>query len=269
MSAPSAESSVALVTGAGSGIGERVAHKLAAAGFVVGVADLAIDRAERVADALTDGGGRGFAVACDVADEASVDRMVRGAAVTHGRLTVLVNNAGIGDTSRPTVDKDLVAWQRVMDVNVRGVFLCCRRAGREMLAAGHGSIINIASVFGMAGVAGRSAYCPSKAAVVSLTQTLATEWGADGIRVNAVAPGWVRTPLFESVAQQSGYDLRAMERRVPLGRLGTPGDVANIVAFLASDESAYVNGATLVVDGGMTASLAVPDLQSASAEGQA
>lgn len=249
---------LALVTGAGSGIGASIAGRLAAAGCAVAVNDLLPERAEHVAGEIAAAGGEAFAAPGDVTDERSVDRMVDAVAGGHGPIRVLVNNAGVADTAEPSIEKDLAAWQRVMDVNVRGVFACCRRVGREMLAAGGGRVVNIASVFGMAGVGGRPAYAPSKAAVINLTQTLAVEWGGAGIRVNAVAPGFVVTPLFEAFAERSGYDLGRLERRVPAGRLARPDDVARAVTYLVSPEADYVNGVTLAVDGGLTASYGIP-----------
>ena len=249
---------LALVTGAGSGIGEAIARRLAGAGYRVVINDLLLDRAEQVAQSIAESGGEAFAAVADVTDEQSVDKLATEVVRRHGPIQVLVNNAGIADTLGGTVDKDVAAWQRVMDVNVRGVFLCARRIGRVMLEAGGGRIVNIASVYGLAGVGARTAYAPSKAAVINLTQSLAVEWGGSGIRVNAVAPGFVRTPLFEQFAADNDYDIAAIERRVPAGRLARPEDIARAVAYLASPESDYVNGVTLVVDGGTTASYGFP-----------
>jgi NAD(P)-dependent dehydrogenase (short-subunit alcohol dehydrogenase family) len=249
---------VALITGAGSGIGEAIAWRLAAAGHAIAINDVTLDRAQRVADELTAAGHLALGVAADVTEETEVQTMVARVTEALGPIGVLVNNAGVGDTPDPTVDSALEAWQRIMDINFRGVFVCSQQVGRGMVERHGGAIVNIASVLGLAAMPGRSAYGPSKAAVINLTLVLATEWGSSGVRVNAVAPGFVRTPLFLTAAQKGGYDLAGMEARIPAGRLAEATDVANAVAFLVSDQAAYVNGTTLVVDGGLTASIAVP-----------
>jgi 2-keto-3-deoxy-L-fuconate dehydrogenase len=225
----------ALVTGGGSGIGAAVARRLAADGAEVIVADLS---PEVVADEL---GAQ--AVVLDVRDEEQV-------APAMGGLDVLVNVAGIGSTTNAP-ETTLEVWENVFAVNARGTFLCCKHAIPGMAARGGGSIVNIASVAGLVGLRNRAAYCASKGAVISLTRALAVDHVADGIRVNAVAPGTVDSPWVRRLVEDVGESLDALRTRQPLGRLGTPEEIADAVAYLAAAE--FVTGSLLVIDGGLTA----------------
>jgi 2-keto-3-deoxy-L-fuconate dehydrogenase len=225
----------ALVTGAGSGIGAAVARRLAAAGAEVIVADLS---PKTVADEL---GAR--AVVLDVRDEEQV-------APAMADLDVLVNVAGIGSTTNAP-ETPLDVWENVFAVNARGTFLCCKHAIPGMAARGGGSIVNIASVAGLVGLRNRAAYCASKGAVISLTRALAVDHVADGIRVNAVAPGTVDSPWVRRLVEDAGESLDALRTRQPLGRLGTPEEIADAVAYLAAAK--FVTGSLLVIDGGLTA----------------
>jgi NAD(P)-dependent dehydrogenase (short-subunit alcohol dehydrogenase family) len=225
----------ALVTGAGSGIGAAVARRLAAEGAEVIVADLS---PKTVADEL---GVQ--AVVLDVRDEEQV-------APAMADLDVLVNVAGIGSTTNAP-ETPLDVWENVFAVNARGTFLCCKHAIPGMAARGGGSIVNIASVAGLVGLRNRAAYCASKGAVISLTRALAVDHVADGIRVNAVAPGTVDSPWVRRLVDDVGESLDALRTRQPLGRLGTPEEIADAVAYLAAAE--FVTGSLLVIDGGLTA----------------
>ena len=225
----------ALVTGAGSGIGAAVARRLAAEGAEVIVADLQPDAV------ATELGAR--AVVLDVRDEEQVAPAMAG-------LDVLVNVAGIGSTTNAP-ETTLEVWENVMAVNARGTFLCCKHAIPGMAARGGGSIVNIASVAGLVGLRNRAAYCASKGAVISLTRALAVDHVADGIRVNAVAPGTVDSPWVRRLVEDVGESLDALRARQPLGRLGTPEEIADAVAYLATAE--FVTGSVLVIDGGLTA----------------
>jgi 2-keto-3-deoxy-L-fuconate dehydrogenase len=225
----------ALVTGGGSGIGAAVARRLAADGAEVIVADLS---PEVVADEL---GAQ--AVVLDVRDEEQV-------APAMGGLDVLVNVAGIGSTTNAP-ETTLEVWENVFAVNARGTFLCCKHAIPGMAARGGGSIVNIASVAGLVGLRNRAAYCASKGAVISLTRALAVDHVADGIRVNAVAPGTVDSPWVRRLVEDVGESLDALRARQPLGRLGTPEEIADAVAYLAAAE--FVTGSVMVIDGGLTA----------------
>lgn len=238
----------ALVTGGARGIGFAIASQLAACGASVAVNDIDPDVAE---DAAMRVGRSAFAVAGDVSDAPQVDRMVD-AVVQRSPIDILVNNAGISQPlvsiSRLTPDE----WQRVIDVNLRGTFLVSRAVCRTMRARRAGAIVNIASVAGLTGFAGSHGYGVSKAAVAMMTQTLACELARHGIRVNAVAPGVIAAPMLDHMTGD-GALLDQVVARVPLGRLGEPGEIANGVAFLCSDLASYITGTVLPVDGGWLA----------------
>jgi NAD(P)-dependent dehydrogenase (short-subunit alcohol dehydrogenase family) len=235
MGAMTFEGKRALITGAGSGIGAAVARLLAVEGAEVIVADLS---PEAVADEL---GAQ--AVVLDVRCEAEVEFAM-------ADLDVLVNCAGIGSTTNAP-ETTLDVWENVFAVNARGTFLCCKYAIPGMAARGGGSIVNIASVAALVGLRNRAAYCASKGAVVSLTRALAVDHVADGIRVNAVAPGTVDSPWVRRLVEDVGESLDALRARQPMGRLGTPEEIAEAVAYLAAAE--FVTGSVLVIDGGLTA----------------
>ncbi|HEX4678008.1 MAG TPA: SDR family NAD(P)-dependent oxidoreductase [Gaiellaceae bacterium] len=225
----------AFVTGAGSGIGAAVARRLAAEGAEVIVADLS---PEAIAEEL---GTQGIVL--DVRHEEQVS-------LAMNDLDVLVNVAGIGSTTNAP-ETTLDVWENVFAVNARGTFLCCKHAIPGMAARGGGSIVNIASVAGLVGLRNRAAYCASKGAVISLTRALAVDHVADGIRVNAVAPGTVDSPWVRRLVEDVGESIDALRARQPMGRLGTPVEIADAVAYLATAE--FVTGSVLVIDGGLTA----------------
>ncbi|MDX6561903.1 MAG: hypothetical protein QOD65_1717 [Gaiellales bacterium] len=235
---------VAAVTGGAGGIGAACAELLAAAGATVAVLD------RDVPPALPAGAE---AITLDVTDEAAVDAAMAEVAERHGRLDVLVASAGIA-IRKPATELSLEDWQKVVDVNLTGVFLCARSAARHMIAAGGGSIVTIASVLGVVGggVYPNISYQAAKGGVVNLTRALALEWAEHGIRVNAVAPTYVSTPLTAGLVADAGV-LRQIQARTPLGRLAEPGEVADAVLFLAGRGSAMVTGHVLAVDGGYLA----------------
>lgn len=242
---------VALVTGSAQGIGQRTAEVLAQRGFALVLNDL---RAPSETNALVRAAGTdAIEVLGSVSDESAVTRMADAVMKKYGRIDVLVNNAGVSSIS-PAESITTEEWRRVMDINLLGPFLCCRTFGRIMLQQKSGSIINIASVAGLLGVADRAAYNASKHGLIGLTRTLAAEWGGRGVRCNAVCPGWVKTPMDDSAQDAGLYSDNDITGRVPQARFATPDDIAQAVAFLADPAlSGFVNGHTLSVDGGWAA----------------
>lgn len=248
MSEAQKKSRVAVVTGAARGIGRNVALVLAERGHAVAANDLSTP--VKTLGALERVGAEALPIPGDVSDEEAVLGMVRSVMERFERIDVLVNNAGISAIV-PAEETALADWNRTLAVNLTGPFLMCRDFGREMLRQGSGSIVNIASVAGLLGIADRAAYNASKHGLIGLTRTLATEWGGRGVRVNAVCPGWVKTEMDQEDQGSGGYTDADIEGRTPMGRFARPEDVAQAVAFLAAPEqSGYINGHTLSVDGG-------------------
>jgi NAD(P)-dependent dehydrogenase (short-subunit alcohol dehydrogenase family) len=238
---------VAIVTGAGSGIGEACAALLARRGAKVLVADVAAEPAERVASEIGDA-ARAHVV--DVTDPTACDAMVAAAVEAFGRLDVAVNNAGIGGPQAPTGDYPLDGWAAVIAVNLSGVFYSMRAEIRAMLGGGGGSIVNMASILGSVGFAQSVAYVSAKHGVVGMTKTAAIEYAAQGIRVNSVGPGFIETPLLAAASPEIVAGVAGLH---PVGRLGRAEEVAELVAFLASDRASNTTGAYYVTDGGYTA----------------
>ena len=243
----------AIVTGGGKGVGRQLAEGLAEAGADIVVCARQADRCEQAAAELEQLGVRALGLGCDVRDPEQVQEVVARTVADFGGVDILVNNAGTV-WGAPPEDTPIEGWQKVVDVNLTGVFLFSQAAGRRMIDDGGGTIVNIASVAGLRSgppeVMNAIAYNTTKGGVIAFTRDLAGKWAHHGIRVNAIAPGWFPSDMANFVLDQHGEDIK---RRIPLGRYGGPEDLKGAVIFLASDASAYVTAQTLVVDGGQSA----------------
>jgi NAD(P)-dependent dehydrogenase (short-subunit alcohol dehydrogenase family) len=246
----------ALVTGGASGIGEVTAKLLVELGAVVALADLNAD-ALPAAQART---GAKASTCGDVASAGDVERMVAEAAEALGGLDLVFNSAGIGDDLVPVHEQDPERWRRVFDVNMWGTYLVCRAAGKIMVEQRRGAIVNVSSIVGLDAFPGRSAYGVAKAGIGHLTKTLACEWGEMGVRVNAIAPAYTRTPMVQSLLDRNVFDPTVIERRTPLNRMAMPEEMAKAAAFLLSDWASYITGVVLPVDGGWSAYGAAGDV---------
>lgn len=247
------EGKVALVTGGGSGIGKASSLRLAEEGARVVVTDISEERGNGTVEEIKGNGGEGLFLLHDVTKESQWESVVKETREALGGLDILLNNAGIY-LIKPLAETTVEEWDNLMAVNVTGVFLGMKHVAPAMAEAGGGSIINLSSVTGLTGVAGRTLYGASKGAVRVMTKDVAMEYARARVRVNSVHPGYVNTGMAEYGASMDGTTVEELGARLsPMGRIGEPEDVANMVLFLASDESKYVTGAEFVVDGGMTA----------------
>ncbi|WP_010170918.1 SDR family oxidoreductase [Pseudomonas sp. PAMC 25886] len=243
---------VALITGAGAGIGEATAKLFVAEGAKVIVADRNIEQALAVAQEL---GSQAFAVQADVSDAAQVKAMVEKAVAHFGGIDILVNNAGFG-TLGTVVTVDEQTWDEVINVNLKGVFLCSKYAIPEIIRRGGGAVVNLASTISVVGIKDRAAYVAAKGGVAALTRAMALDHALEGVRVNSVAPGVIASSyydkIFETVPDPVAFK-KGLEARSPLNKMGEPIDIANVILFLASQDSSFATGAMFTVDGGYTA----------------
>jgi 3-oxoacyl-[acyl-carrier protein] reductase len=239
---------VSIITGAAQGIGRATAVKFAKEGAKVAVCDVNTVAIDETVKLIQDAGGEAAGYRVDVTDKASIAQMVEGVMAKWGRIDTLVNNAGIvQDAQFKKMSEE--QFDRVIDVNLKGVYNCTKAVVDIMLAQNSGCILNASSIVGIYGNFGQTNYAASKFAVIGMTKTWARELGRKGIRANAVCPGFIATPILKQMPEKV---LQDMAGKVPLGRLGLPEEIANVFAFLASDEASYVNGAVISVDGGMT-----------------
>lgn len=241
---------VAFVTGAGSGIGAAVAQRLAKGGAQVVLADLKEEGVAKVARDIEKADGRAIYKVLDVTDTAALEACIQSIVNEFGALHLAVNNAGIGGQLAPIGEYGLDSWRKVIDINLNSVFYCMRFEIPVMLAAGGGAIVNMSSILGSVGTANSAAYVAAKHGVVGLTQSAALEYSAKGIRVNAVGPGYIDTPLLNALDANTK---KALVNLHPIGRLGTPDEVAALTTFLLSDEASFISGSYHLVDGGYTA----------------
>ncbi len=241
---------VALVTGASSGIGRATAVRFGSEGARVVCVDAAGDSVAKTAQAINANGGEAIALAVDVTDESACERMVADTLARFGQLTTLVNSAGVRPES-PGPTPTLAQWQKVVDINLTGTYIASRSAMPALLASTSGSIINLASIYGLVGGSTGAAYAASKGAIVNLTRQMALEW-APSVRVNCVCPGVIETPMTAELREDPAW-AKSVLKRYPLGRFGRPEEIAAAILYLASDEAAFVTGVALPVDGGYTA----------------
>ncbi|MGE0079661.1 MAG: glucose 1-dehydrogenase [Thiohalomonadaceae bacterium] len=243
---------VAVVTGAASGIGRSIALVYAREGARVVVSDFNAEGGEETARMVREAGGEAMFVQTNVTDPASCETLVNAAVNTYGRLDVACNNAGIGGEQAPSAEYGIDAWRQVIDVNLSGVFYCMKYQIAAMLKTGGGAIVNMASILGQVGFANSVAYVAAKHGVVGMTKTAGLEYSARGIRVNAVGPAFIRTPMIQAL-EQDPQSYKFLLDRHPIGRLGEPGEVAELVTWLSSDKASFVTGAYYPVDGGYLA----------------
>lgn len=247
------EGKVALITGAGRGIGQAMALLFAREGADIAVDDIDLASAEKTAEEVRQLGRKAIAIKADVGEPGDVDMMVERTINELGGVHILVNNAGIAQNSVPTIESSVEHWDEVVRVNLRGTYLCCRRAGQWMVKHKTGKIVNMGSICGARGNPMRTAYAPAKAGVCNMVNSLALEWAKYNINVNCIVPGYVMTDMVKDLAKKGKVDLDLIVKRTPLGRLPTVDDVAKAALFLVSDDASAITAVSLPVDGGWLA----------------
>jgi NAD(P)-dependent dehydrogenase (short-subunit alcohol dehydrogenase family) len=251
---------VSLVTGGARGIGQAISLALAREGADVVLCDIELgDDAQKTVEKVVGMGRRAVAIEADVSDEQQVNSMVERAINEMGSIHILINNAGVRPQLLPTIEQSVEAWSRVVNVHLRGTYLCCRCVGKSMIAQNYGRIANMASIGGMGGLPTRTDYGPAKAGIINLTQHLAVEWAGYNIRINSVSPGYVATGLLKDVSKKPeagvSVNLEAAYKRIPMARIAETDEIANVFLFLVSDMSSYITGVNIPVDGGWTANI--------------
>lgn len=238
-----------VITGGARGIGFACAQAFARAGARIALLDIDPRALDQACDALGELGAQALALPASVTDAQAVSDAFAEVDSTFGRLDVLINNAGIS-ANKATLEVTPDEWRRAVDINLNGAFFCAQAAGHRMVAQGAGSIVNLSSMYGVVAAPDRAAYCATKGAVVMLTESLAVEWGRHGVRVNALAPGYIDTDLLRDLQTRGRLQIDQLVHRTPLRRLGTADEIAEIALFLAGAQSGFVTGHTLVADGG-------------------
>jgi NAD(P)-dependent dehydrogenase (short-subunit alcohol dehydrogenase family) len=243
---------VVIITGAGSGMGEATARMFAREGAYVIIADINESASRTVVESITKKGQEAIAVHCDVSDEQQVKAMVKKAVVTYGKLDAAFNNAGIMTPSIDTADLEIEVFDQIISVNLRGLWLCMKYELIQMRKQGKGAIVNSSSIAGLMGAPGRSAYAAAKHGVIGLTRSVGAEYAAKGIRVNAVCPGTIDTPMVHDMVQSGDLNEEEAIKAMPINRLANADEVASTVLWLCSDASSFVIGQAIAVDGGYT-----------------
>ena len=241
---------VALVTGGASGIGEACVLAFANAGAKVAIVDVDSKLGEKTITSVKQAGGDAIFLQVDVSDPEAVEKMIADTVSAFGRLDIAVNNAGIGGELNSTGNYSVEGWRKVIDVNLNSIFYCMRYEIPQMLLQGNGSIVNMSSILGVVGMANSPAYVASKHGIIGLTKTAALEYGKQGIRINAVGPAFIKTPLLNALDEQTQTYLSGLHA---IGRMGESLEVANLVEFLCSDQASFLTGGYYLVDGGYTA----------------
>jgi NAD(P)-dependent dehydrogenase (short-subunit alcohol dehydrogenase family) len=244
---------IGLITGGSRGIGKAICTAMAREGIKIAVNHKRQGSADGLLDDIEKDGGTSFNVLADIRHEDQVKHMVGKVLNRFGKIDFLVNNAGIADQMLPTIEQDVEKWQRVIDIHLKGTYLCSKYVGKSMINRSFGRIVNISSIVGLTGFPMRTAYGPAKCGIVNLTKVLAVEWAPHNVTVNAIAPGYIRTEMVEQFISDGTFDEEKIRERIPLKRLGSPEEIANIVLFLCSDKASYITGSTIAVDGGWTA----------------
>ena len=244
---------VTMITGASRGLGKALAVRFAGEGSAVVLAGRSFDAMNDICREISESGGEGFVVRMDVQDPESIRNAADEAMERYGRIDVLINNAGISMVS-PSESLSYEDWNNAIGTNLTGVFFCCQAVARHMIDKGiAGCIINISSTFGKTPVPRRAAYCASKAGTDMITRVLAAEWAEKNIRVNAIAPGYLNTEFIKDLKQRGKLDTEALNRRIPLGRMGNVEEITGLALYMAGDEATYMTGSVVYIDGGWTA----------------